>query len=137
MASPYKIHLEMYDGPLDLLLDLIKKQEIDIHNIRSPRSRANISTTSTSSSSWTWMSRPISFTWRDAHLHQVQMLLPPDPLAGPEESEDPRADLVHRLVEHEKFKSAANCFTSASRSRKTSGRSRTAPCTKAKNPKAS
>ena len=36
-----------------------------------------------------------------------KMLLPPDPLAGPEELEDPRAELVHRLVEHEKFKSAA------------------------------
>ena len=33
MASPYKIHLEAYDGPLDLLLDLIRKQEMDIHNI--------------------------------------------------------------------------------------------------------
>ncbi len=36
-----------------------------------------------------------------------KMLLPPDPLANPEEIEDPRAELVHRLVEHEKFKSAA------------------------------
>jgi segregation and condensation protein A len=36
-----------------------------------------------------------------------KMLLPPDPLAGPEEQEDPRADLVQRLVEHEKFKNAA------------------------------
>jgi segregation and condensation protein A len=36
-----------------------------------------------------------------------KMLLPPDPLASPEEVEDPRADLVQRLVEHEKFKSAA------------------------------
>jgi len=36
-----------------------------------------------------------------------KMLLPPDPLAGPEEAEDPRADLVQRLVEHEKFKNAA------------------------------
>ena len=33
MASPYKINLATYDGPLDLLLDLIKKQEINIHNI--------------------------------------------------------------------------------------------------------
>jgi segregation and condensation protein A len=73
MASPYKIHLDTYDGPLDLLLDLIKKQEIDIHNI------------------------PIAKI----------TLLPPDPLASPEEMEDPRAELVHRLVEHEKFKSAA------------------------------
>jgi len=37
-----------------------------------------------------------------------KMLLPPDPLAGPEEaSGDPRAELVQRLVEHEKFKNAA------------------------------
>src|SRR5262249_13201037 len=36
-----------------------------------------------------------------------KMLLPPDPLGGPEEQQDPRADLVHRLVEHEKFKNAA------------------------------
>jgi segregation and condensation protein A len=36
-----------------------------------------------------------------------KMLLPPDPMAGPEGAEDPRAELVYRLVEHEKFKSAA------------------------------
>src|SRR5580658_8081218 len=35
-----------------------------------------------------------------------KMLLPPDPLAGPEE-QDPRDELVHRLLEHEKFKNAA------------------------------
>jgi segregation and condensation protein A len=37
-----------------------------------------------------------------------KMLLPPDPLAGPEEqAEDPREELVQRLLEHEKFKNAA------------------------------
>ncbi len=30
---PYKVHLPAYEGPLDLLLDLIRKQEMDIHNI--------------------------------------------------------------------------------------------------------
>jgi segregation and condensation protein A len=35
------------------------------------------------------------------------MLQPPDPLAGPDERMDPRAELVHRLLEHEKFKNAA------------------------------
>jgi segregation and condensation protein A len=35
------------------------------------------------------------------------MLLPVDPLAGPEEQQDPRDELVHRLLEHEKFKNAA------------------------------
>ena len=40
-------------------------------------------------------------------LIKSKMLLPPDPLAGPEEQGDPRAELVYRLVEHEKFKNAA------------------------------
>jgi segregation and condensation protein A len=34
MASPYKINIPMYEGPLDLLLDLIKKQEMNIHDIQ-------------------------------------------------------------------------------------------------------
>ena len=33
MATPYRINLPSYEGPLDLLLDLIRKQEMDIHNI--------------------------------------------------------------------------------------------------------
>ena len=33
METPYKIHIPIYEGPLDLLLDLIRKQEMDIHNI--------------------------------------------------------------------------------------------------------
>ncbi|HTZ96461.1 MAG TPA: segregation/condensation protein A, partial [Terriglobales bacterium] len=36
-----------------------------------------------------------------------KMLLPRDPVAGSEELEDPRAELVNRLIEHEKFKAAA------------------------------
>ena len=108
MASPYKIHLEMYDGPLDLLLDLIKKQEIDIHNIPI----ANITGQYLEylhkleqldmdiSADFIYMAATLIFI-------KSKMLLPPDPLANPEEIEDPRAELVHRLVEHEKFKSAA------------------------------
>ena len=34
MSSPYKITIPMYEGPLDLLLDLIKKQEMNIHDIQ-------------------------------------------------------------------------------------------------------
>jgi len=108
MASPYKIHLDMYDGPLDLLLDLIKKQEMDIHNIpiakitgqyleylhKLERLDMDIS------SEFIYMAATLIYI-------KSKMLLPPDPLAGPEESQDPRAELVHRLVEHEKFKSAA------------------------------
>ena len=33
MASPYRIQIAIYEGPLDLLLDLIRKQEINIYDI--------------------------------------------------------------------------------------------------------
>src|ERR1700691_5869940 len=108
MASPYKIHLDAYDGPLDLLLDLIKKQEIDIHNIP-------IATITGQYLEYLHkleqldMDISADFIYMAATLILIKskMLLPPDPLAGPEEQGDPRAELVYRLVEHEKFKNAA------------------------------
>src|SRR6202790_521089 len=108
MASPYKIHLEAYDGPLDLLLDLIKKQEIDIHNIPIAKITGQYldylhkleQLDMDISSDFIYMAATLIYI-------KSKMLLPPDPLAGPEESEDPRADLVQRLVSHEKIKSAA------------------------------
>jgi segregation and condensation protein A len=108
MASPYKIHLEIYDGPLDLLLDLIKKQEIDIHNIPIAKITGQYLDYLHKLEQLD-MDISADFIYMAATLIYIKskMLLPPDPLAGPEESEDPRADLVHRLVEHEKFKSAA------------------------------
>src|SRR5580765_243619 len=108
MASPYKIHLDTYDGPLDLLLDLIKKQEIDIHNIPIAKITGQYleylhkleQLDMDVSSEFIYMAATLIYI-------KSKMLLPPDPLAGPEEAEDPRADLVQRLVEHEKFKNAA------------------------------
>jgi segregation and condensation protein A len=108
MASPYKIHLDAYDGPLDLLLDLIKKQEIDIHNIPIAKITGQYLEYLHKLEQLD-MDISADFIYMAATLIYIKskMLLPPDPLAGPEESEDPRADLVQRLVEHEKFKSAA------------------------------
>ena len=108
VATPYKIHLDTYDGPLDLLLDLIRKQEIDIHNIPIARITGqyleylhNLEKLDIDVSA--------DFIYMAATLILIKsrMLLPVDPLAGPEEQIDPRAELVHRLVEHEQFKSAA------------------------------
>src|SRR6202035_3285557 len=108
MATPYKINIPLYEGPLDLLLDLIKKQEMNIHDIQIAKitsqyldslhklEELNVDV----SSDFIYMAATLIYI-------KSKMLLPPDPLAGPEELEDPRADLVHRLVEHEKFKSAA------------------------------
>jgi len=47
--SPFSVFVgQVYDGPLDLLLDLIRKQDIDIYDIPSPRSRPSSLPTSTS-----------------------------------------------------------------------------------------
>src|ERR1700736_3640109 len=108
MASPYKIHLEAYDGPLDLLLDLIKKQEIDIHHIPIAKLTGQYleylhkleQLDMDISSDFLYMAATLIYI-------KSKMLLPPDPSAGPEEQLDPRDELVHRLLEHEKFKNAA------------------------------
>jgi segregation and condensation protein A len=108
MATPYKITIPMYEGPLDLLLDLIKKQEMNIHDIPIAKITSQyleylhkLDELSVDVSA--------DFIYMAATLIYIKskMLLPPDPLAGPEDQVDPRADLVHRLVEHEKYKNAA------------------------------
>src|ERR1700731_4983534 len=107
MATPYNIRLEAYEGPLDLLLDLIKKQEIDIHNIPIAKITGQYLEYLHKLEQLD-MDISADFIYMAATLIYIKskMLLPPDPLGGPEELEDPRADLVHRLGEHEKFKSA-------------------------------
>lgn len=109
MATPYKINIPLYEGPLDLLLDLIKKQEMNIHDIQIAKitsqyleylhklEELNVDV----SADFIYMAATLIYI-------KSKMLLPPDPLASPEEqATDPRADLVQRLVEHEKFKNAA------------------------------
>jgi segregation and condensation protein A len=107
MASPYRINLPSYEGPLDLLLDLIRKQEMDIHNILIAKiteqyldylhqlEKLDIDVSA-------------DFIYMAATLIHIKskMLLPVDPLLAAEE-QDPRDELVHRLLEHEKFKNAA------------------------------
>ncbi len=108
MASPYRINLPVYEGPLDLLLDLIRKQEMDIHDIPIAKLTEQyldylhqLETLDINVSG--------DFIYMAATLIHIKskMLLPVDPLAGPEEQGDPRDELVHRLLEHEKFKNAA------------------------------
>src|SRR5271157_695372 len=109
MASPYKITIPMYEGPLDLLLDLIKKQEMNIHDIQ-------ISTITSQYLDYLHKLEQLDvdvsaeFIYMAATLIYIKskMLLPPDPLAAAEDqSADPREELVQRLIEHEKFKNAA------------------------------
>src|SRR5437660_8201168 len=99
---------DVYDGPLDLLLDLIRKQDIDIHDIPIARITEQFL-------AYTERIKQIDvdvaaeFIYMASLLIHIKskMLLPRDPDAPAGEQIDPRDELVQRLLEHEKFKNAA------------------------------
>jgi segregation and condensation protein A len=107
--SPFSVIVsQVYDGPLDLLLDLIRKQDIDIYDIPIAKITAQflayVDRLRASD-----MDVAGDFIYTAALLIHIKskMLLPRAPV-GPEESaEDPRRELVDRLLEHERFKNAA------------------------------
>ncbi len=98
---------EVYDGPLDLLLDLIRRQHIDIYDIPIAKITAQYL-------GYIERMRELDvnvaaeFIYMASVLIHIKskMLLPRDPEA-PAEQEDPRMELVNRLLEHERFKTAA------------------------------
>src|ERR1700722_1427342 len=107
--SPFAVSVtDVYEGPLDLLLDLIRKQDIDIYDIPIARITEQYL-------AYVEKIRELDvnvaadFIYMAAVLIHIKskMLLPRDPSAKAEELEDPRTELVNRLLEHEKFKSAA------------------------------
>jgi len=110
VSFPLNFHLEHYDGPLDLLLDLIRSQKIDISDIPIASVTAQYLEFLDGA-----RERDIDvgadFIFMAATLIYIKsrMLLPTDPaLAAPgTEEEDPRAELVNRLLEHEKYRNAA------------------------------
>src|SRR5208283_4565831 len=103
----YKIHLEKFEGPLDLLLYLIKKNDIDICDIP-------IAMITDQYMEYIKMMKLLDldivgdFLVMAATLMQIKskMLLPPDPLAAAD-TPDPRQELVDRLKEYEQFKTIA------------------------------
>src|SRR5260370_16204576 len=99
--TAYKIQIPMYEGPLDLLLDLIKQQKMSIHDIRISEITAQYldylhkleELDVDVSAEFIYMAATLVYI-------KSKMLLPPDPLAGPDEAEcDLRAEFVQRLVE--------------------------------------
>jgi segregation and condensation protein A len=114
-SDSYRVKLEVFEGPLDLLLYLIKKDEIEIYDIPIARITEQYL-------AYLELMKELDiavagdFLVMAATLIYIKskMLLPPDPeLEGEEDlNEDPRAELVERLLEYQKFKSAANMLYS-------------------------
>lgn len=109
MSSPLNFQLAQYEGPLDLLLDLIRKQQINIYDIPISQITAQY---------LDYMQRAMEldielsseFVYMAATLIHIKsrMLLPKDPeLEKISPEGDPRQELVERLIEHERFKNAA------------------------------
>jgi len=110
MSQEYKVKLEVFEGPLDLLLYLIKKDEVDIYDISLERITAQ------------YLEFMEAFKVLDLELAGEFVVMaanliylksrallpasvqPPDEEA---EEEDPRWDLIRQLVEYKKFKDAA------------------------------
>ena len=98
---------QVYDGPLDLLLDLIRKQDIDIYNIPIAKITAQY-LAYVENMKQVDVDVAAEFIYMASLLIHIKskMLLPRDPDA-PADEEDPRDELVYRLLEHEKYKTAA------------------------------
>lgn len=104
----YTVQIEVFEGPLDLLLHLIRKQEVDVYDIP-------IAKITDQYLRYVQVMKDLNvnvageFIAMAATLIHIksQLLLPSDPTVVEEEA-DPREQLVQRLLEHEKFKRAAN-----------------------------
>ena len=108
--SPFSVTVgQVYDGPLDLLLDLIRKQNIDIYDIPIARITSQFL-------DYTHHLKQVDVDAAGEFIYMASLLihiksktlLPRDPsdVLG-SDPEDPRRELVERLLEHERFKAAA------------------------------
>ncbi len=107
--SPFSVIVsQVYDGPLDLLLDLIRKQDIDIYDIPIAKITAQfLAYVENLKAGDVDVAGEFIYTVSLLIHIKSKMLLPRTP-AGPDDAvEDPRRELVERLLEHERFRSAA------------------------------
>jgi segregation and condensation protein A len=107
--STYTVRLEMFEGPLDLLLHLIQKNELDITNIP-------IALITEQYLEYLKLMKVLNLDIAGEYLLMAstllhiksKMLLPTPPEEVEEEELDPRAELVRRLLEYQKYKEAAS-----------------------------
>ena len=108
VEAPYTIRLEMFEGPLDLLLHLIHKNELDITNIP-------IALITEQYLEYLKLMKVLNLDVAGEYLLMAstllyiksKTLLPTSSEEEAEEGEDPRAELIRRLLEYQKYKGAA------------------------------
>ncbi len=109
--AEYKVQFEVFEGPLDLLLYLIKKEEVDIYEV-------NLTKLATQFIEYVELMRQFDLDVAGEFLVMASTLmyiksrelLPVEQqvvVEGEEDGEDPRWELIRQLVEYKKFKDAA------------------------------
>jgi segregation and condensation protein A len=110
--SDYKVQFEVFEGPLDLLLYLVRKEEVDIYEVSLTRIASQFV-------EYIALMRELDLEVAGEFLVMASTLmliksrelLPVDQQAqteGEEEEDDPRWELIRQLVEYKKFKDAAS-----------------------------
>src|SRR5512133_3900228 len=115
----YRVELDVYNGPLDLLLYLIKRDELDIYDIPIARITDTylqyVNVLKDLGSDGFDINLAGDFLVMAATLMEIKSATllpkpPPDPNAGPDaaaELTDPRYELVQKLLEYKRFKDSA------------------------------
>ncbi len=104
----YQVKLEVFEGPLDLLLHLIKKNEVEVYDIPVARiteqylAYVNLMQDMNLDVAGEYLVMAATLT----HI-KSRMLLPPSEADAEDPDEDPRADLVQQLVEYQRYREAA------------------------------
>jgi segregation and condensation protein A len=107
--ASYRIRLEQFEGPLDLLLHLIKKNEINIYDIPMALiTKQYLEHISFMKSLNLAVAGEFLVLAATLILIKSKMLLPTEPEDTEEEGHDPRADLVRQLLQYKQFKEAAH-----------------------------
>ena len=104
----YRVQLEVFEGPLDLLLHLIKKEEVDVYDIPVARITDQYLR-------YLELMQDMNLDVAGEYLVMAatlmhvksRMLLPPSEADAEDPDEDPRADLVQQLLEYQRYREAA------------------------------
>lgn len=111
MSESYRVELDSYYGPMDLLLYLIQKDELDIYDIPIAHITAQFLKYIEVMEALS-LDNAGEFIVMAATLMRIKsrLLLPLQPAEEELEEEDPRAELVRRLLEYKRFKEMAASF---------------------------
>lgn len=111
MQPDYKVHLEVFEGPLDLLLYLVKKDEVDIYDVCLERlTKQFLAYIDTAARLDIELAGDFFVMAATLIYIKSRELLPADqqpPPADEDDEEDPRWELIRQLIEYKKFKEAA------------------------------